>query len=167
MNYVMRTLKLVGMALFAAVMNVGLVACSSDEDDQTTSEKLLGTWVCTSASPSDADAYNRNRARIRFLQNGKCFTSMRDDGFFDTLYGYKAKPTEADWNSEFNEQWFLEDNKLSIVYSDLDRYVGPITIKGDEMTFTYQYQYWNADDRIMTPEDPEIFVAKFKRVSED
>ena len=79
----MKTLKFIGMALLAIIMSVNLVACSSDDnndsEEQQTSINLLGTWKCTSTIPYEEHSATQGGnelyegSKIKFIQNNKCF----------------------------------------------------------------------------------------------
>ena len=40
----MRTLRFIGMAIIAVIMSVNFTACSDDDEDETATNPLIGTW---------------------------------------------------------------------------------------------------------------------------
>ena len=170
----MKTLKFIGMALLAIIMSVNLVACSSDDnndsEEQQTSINLLGTWKCTSTIPYEEHSATQGGnelyegSKIKFIQNNKCFIDYWGDGF-DTGSGNINNPTESDWDSEEGCKWLLNGNNLTVMESDLDRWVGTVTVKGNEMIFTYKYQDWNYDKQTMISESKETYTSKFTLTS--
>ncbi len=171
----MKTFRLIGMALLAIIMSVNFIACSSDdnndnEQEQQTIANLLGTWKCITTIPYEEHSVTqggdglREGLKIKFIQNNKCFIDFRGNGFY-TGSGYKNNPTESDWDSEEGDKWFLSGNNLTIMESDLDRWVGTVTVKGNEMIFTYKYQNWNYDKQTMISESKETYTSKFTLTS--
>lgn len=159
----MKVFRLIGMALLAIVISVVVAACSSDDNkDLQTSQDLLGTWKCTSTTPYDkeSDAFDIG-ARIKILPNGKCFIAYHADDTFWYGDGYGDNPTESDWDPEDGDRWLLNDHNFTVMESDLDRWIGTVTIKGNEMTFTYKYQDWNYDKNAMVSESKYTYTSKF------
>ena len=170
----MKTLKLLELTLSAIVFSIGFIACSSDDnnnnEEQQTSENILGTWKCSSTLPYEehnatqgGDGF-REGLKIKFIQNDKCFIDFRGNGF-ETGSGTINDPTESDWDSEDGCKWQLNGNNLTIMESDLDRWLGTVNIKDGEMTFTYKYQNWNYDSQTMTSESKETYTSKFTLTS--
>ena len=166
----MKTLRFIGMAISAVIMSVNFIACSSDDNNDNENTNLLGTWKCSSTLPYEehtaaqgGDGF-REGLKIKFIQNNKCFIDYWGHGFY-TGSGYINNPTESDWDSEEGDKWLLSGNNLTVMEGDLDRWVGTVTIKGNEMTFTYKYQDWNYDKQIMVSESKETYTSKFTLTS--
>lgn len=170
----MKTIRLIGMAILAIIMSVNIIACSSDDNNDSEKQQitanLLGTWKCTSTTPHVEHSATQGGEglyeglKIKFIQNNKCFIDYWGNGF-DTGSGNKNNPTESDWDSEEGCKWLLSGNNLTVMESDLDRWVGTVTIKGNEMTFTYKYQDWNYDKQTMVSESKETYTSKFTLTS--
>lgn len=166
----MEKFKILVYALFGVFMCLGFTACSDDKDEPEVN--IIGTWVSVETS-SSADAYGwggfDEGTKIKFLKDGKCFIGW--DGIFETEQGVVADPTENQWGwhdesgrLEDGETYVLKGENLTIMEDDLDRWIGTITVNGDEMVFSHIYQNWNYDLGAMVEEDPGKYVTKFRRL---
>lgn len=142
-------------------------------EEYTDSEEnnLIGTWECVTGESHGADYDGNDFANgtlLKLLKGDKCFIGYHgsfeiynpDTDRWETV----EDPTENQWGDEDGEgdKWYLEGNNLTIMESDLDRYVGTIVVNSNEMTFTYKYQNWNYDSGTMTSES-ETYVSTFKK----
>lgn len=68
----MKTLRLIGMALLAIVMSVSFIACSNDDDDnKEASTSLVGTtWKVTSVDNADENFNGWTNVTATFNENG-------------------------------------------------------------------------------------------------
>lgn len=167
----MKTLRLLGMALLAVAISVGSIACSSDDNEEQQAEaNLLGIWECTSTTPDDVTgedhAFDPGK-RLKFLKDNKCFIAYRSGEGFDTVNGEKENPTESDWDSEYGYKWLLSGNDFTVIESDLDRWVGTVTVEGNTMTFVYKFQRWSWDGQTMTSETEQTYTSVFTLRSRD
>ena len=167
----MKTLRLIGTAVAAVVLSVGLVGCSDDDDDQVSpmANDILGLWECVESDSEDIYAFEPGDMlkffegefdESQYIEGGqlkgrKCLYGRNGDFNVDGDYDANG-PTETQWNQEvakyqgngdeyylsFPEIYTLDGSSLSVIACDYDRRVGTITIDGDVMTFTYMYQDW-------------------------
>lgn len=162
----MKKLKFLAFALFAVLACVNFASCSDDDKDNPTAD-IIGTWECVDSENLDDSGENDSFDRgtlLRLLNGGKCFIGYHgsfeiynpETGGWETV----ADPTEKQWVDEEGDRWDLKGNNLTVREPDLDRYVGTITVNGNEMTFTYKYQNWNYDSGTMTSESG-TYVSKF------
>lgn len=157
----MKTLRFFGMVLVTVLLSVGFAACSSNDENNSSSSDLIGKWICTSST------FTPN-------ENGRDPDNYyeREDGSYKYGYGIAVgegldflsggKCLELD-GSESEMTWTLSSGKLSIIEGDDDRFIGTYTISGDELTFTYKRQDWNGDYHTMTAEFPKTYVSVFKK----
>ena len=106
----MKTLRFIGMAIVAIIMSVNFVACS-DDDDEITSDNLVGRWVMI--HQQGYEKYDDNEAGSE-LHEVYSFTYTYDinSSILTINYG------ESDDHGEITE--------------DIDKYT--ISINGDVMT---------------------------------
>lgn len=127
------------------------IACSSDKDEEPAGANIIGSWKCISESQSSETLESSNDfvkgEVIQFLEGGRCLLPW--DEVSDPM---------DEWSS-----WSLKEDNLTIMESDLDRWIGKIKINGNEMTFTYKYQNWNYDSGTMTEEDPITYISVFSK----
>lgn len=121
----MKTLRYIGIAIFAVVMCVNFAACSSDDNEENDSNTLVGTWKITAA-----DEEEMINVIVTFKQDGSAtFTSSNPD--FDSWPYIK---------------YTYNNNNLKIYFSESptpdDLIEGPLTINGN--TATYQYTWKDA-----------------------
>lgn len=178
MNY-----KVIMAVLFAAFASVGFCSCSNDDEPKSDTD-ILGTWICVESSDSEiahGEGFHVNDALVFFnstftssdqkISGKKCFVERfgSRDLQKDEIDKLLKELTVSKWDSEvegvdeyqdFGWTYNLNGKSLTIEECDLDRYVGSISINGDELTYTYTYQNWNYDDNSMT-EESETYVSKF------
>ena len=113
-------------------------------------------------------------SKDNLISGKKCF--ILDDGqvYIVNDEVYKSNPTEYDWNKNvlynsyeddysFDQIYILDGTLLTIILEgDLDRVVGTISIDGDILTYTYNYQDWGSGTQLIRNEYGP-FVAKFKK----
>lgn len=160
------------MALLAVVLCVNFAACSDDENSGYDSKlNIIGIWECIESE--NDEAYIDVGDYIKFLDS-KEFDDPESDlkgkkcvfsGDLDELTNF----TEKDWDADRHYTmstciYTLIGNRLCIYESDLDRWVGTISIEGDIMIFNYEYENWNADSVTLTDKRGP-YVAEFRRVS--
>lgn len=131
----MKTLKLIGMALFAIVMSVSFIACSNDDDDdKEASTSLVGTtWKVTSVDNADEDFNGWTNVTATFNEDGTVTFNPN-----------------AGWNYT---RWTLNDKTLKIVVGEdaADDYIeGTISINGKSATWNC---YWADVDGNWTNKD--------------
>ena len=131
----MKTLRLIGMALLAIVMSVSFIACSSDDnDDKEASTSLVGTtWKVTSVDNADEDFDGWTNVTATFNENGTV-TFNPNPG-----WGYT--------------RWSLNDKTLKIVVGEdaADDYIeGTISISGKSASWNC---YWADVDGSWTNKD--------------
>ena len=167
--FMMKQLQNYLMVLMMALMGtVVFSSCGDDDDNVQLSESIQGIWKCVSTTPyeeidnpfKNVDGFNIG-ARIKHMEDSICFIDYRGKGFDLPNGGSKDNPTKKDWNSENGDKWFLKGNNLTIMQSDLDRWIGTVSVNGNEMTFIYKYQNWNYDNQTMTWEGEETYTSKF------
>lgn len=112
----MRTLRFIGMALFALVLCVNFAACSDDEEES--SNTLAGTtWKITSSTEDDGII----GTEITFNSNGT-FAMSRNGWTYST--------------------WLLNGEELTLIVGESvpDDYMrGVISVNGNAATFTYHW----------------------------
>lgn len=177
----MKKFKFQTFLLAAMFMCLGFASCSDDDKDEPDSEdvtEIIGTWKCVESNFIDIDSDSEKgfevgdafvffksdfKAADHLISGKKCFVVDNNDNL--------SQYTEAKWDDmvswdegsqEFEEVYTLTGNKLTVMECDLDRYVGTISIKGNEMIYTYKYQNWNYDKKTMTSESKQ-YVAKFHK----
>ena len=177
----MKTLRFIGVALLAVVLSVNLASCSDDDEEENGSSysvnDVIGVWQCVSQTGNENEYKFIDGDHIKFFSNdyveeedvpevtGKnCYINWKDgwrrEGSQEyTLEEMKNLPNPGEDN---DIAYTVNGNVLSIMESDLDRWVGTIVIEGDVMTFSYTYQNWNADRKTMT-EEFGPFTATFQK----
>ena len=128
------------MVLFMG--SVVFSSCGGDDDDDNSqsSQTIQSMWKCVSTTHTEIDNPENHGlgfdvgARIKLIEDGICFIDYNGKGFELPGGGHKENPTKQDWNLEDGDKWFLKGNILSIMESDLDRWVGTVSINGNEMT---------------------------------
>ena len=131
----MKTLRLIGMALLVIVMSVSFIACSNDDDDnKEASTSLVGTtWKVTSVDNADDDLNDWTNVTVTFNENGT------------VTFNPKKVHTYT--------RWTLNDNTLKIVLGvdKADDYIeGTISINGKSATWDC---YWADVDGQWTHKD--------------
>lgn len=115
----MKTLRLIEMALLAIVMSVSFIACSNEE----ASTSLVGTtWKVTSVDNGDVSLNDLTNVTVTFNENGTVTFNPK------TVHTYTL--------------WTLNDNTLKIVLGEdeADDYIeGTISINGKSATWDC---YW-------------------------
>ena len=171
----MKTLRFIGMALLAVVLSVSFSSCSDDDDDGSSYSvnDVTGVWQCVSQTGDENEYKFIDGDHIKFFSDdyvdvevpGKhCYINWID-GWARlgsqkyTLEELKNLPNPGKDN---DTAYTVNGNVLTIMESDLDRWVGTIIIEGDVMTFSYTYQNWNADRKTMT-EKFGPFTATFQK----
>ena len=158
------------MVLMVVFMgSVVFSSCGGDDDgdNSQSSQTDQSMWKCVSTTHTEIDNPENHElgfdvgARIKLIEDGICFIDYHGNGFELPSGGYKENPTKQDWNSEDGDKWFLKGNILTIMESDFDRWVGPVSLNGNAMTFIYKYQNWNWDKQTMTWEGGETYTSKF------
>ena len=176
----MKTLRFIGMALLAVVLSVSFSSCSDDDDDDGSSysvNDVTGVWQCVSQTGDENEYKFIDGDHIKFFSDdyvgeedvpevtGKnCYINWIDGQARQgsqkyTLEELKNLPNPGEDNGT---AYTVNGNVLTIMESDLDRWVGTIIIEGDVMTFSYTYQNWNADRKTMT-EKFGPFTATFQK----
>lgn len=152
----MKKCKFLAFALFAVLTCVSFASCSDDDKDAPSSADIVGTWECVSGT-EHGGAYEEHDfakgAIIKFLAGNKAFIEYWGGS---AIFGY----TEANWDSEEDETWTLKGDNLTIMESDLDRYVGTISVNGNEMTYSYKYEDWNGSKYVEFGPYVSKFVKK-------
>lgn len=166
----MKKFQFLALSLFAVFVCVSFASCSDDDKDEPTAD-IVGTWECITGEDHgagyDGEDFEKGTL-LKLLKGDKCFIGY--NGSFEIYnpdtdrWETVTNPTENQWGDEDGEgdKWYLKGNVLTVVESDLDRYVGTINVNGNEMTFTYKYQNWNYDSGTMTSES-ETYVSKFRK----
>lgn len=139
--------SLVAVAL-CVIMATAFTSCSDDDDEPAAD--IVGTWECITGTIHDwnygGDDFEKGDC-ITFMKGGRCLLPWDD-----------ISDPEDGWSS-----WILKGNELTVMECDLDRWIGIITVNGNEMTFTYKYQNWHYDSGTMTEESKETYVSTFKK----
>ena len=138
----MKTFKLIGMALLAVVMSISFIACSSDNDDNTTS--LSGTtWKVVSFDNADEKFNGRVGSTATFNSDGTVtFTPS-----FSWTYA----------------RWTLNGNTLKIVLGQghADDYIeGTLTISGTSASWNC---YWADVDGKWTGKDAPHAIVHLQK----
>ena len=139
----------------------------NDNGNVQLSESIQGIWKCVSTTHTEIDNPENSEegfdvgARIKLIADGICFIDFRGEGFELPNGGIKDNPTKYDWTSEDGDKWYLKENNLTIMESDLDRWIGTVSVNGNEITFIYKYQNWNYDKQTMRWEGKETYTSKF------
>lgn len=175
----MKILKFTTLAIFTMLVSVIQSSCSNDEPSTST---IIGKWICIETNSGsnyyyDYGGFDLGDVFLFFngefesddkLKKGKkCFI------LYPHYSNYNSALTETDWDNYIHYDWdsdwqshrevySLNGSSLSIIESDLDRWIGSISIDGDIMTFTYKYQNWNYDLRDITYES-KTYVSKFQK----
>ncbi|GFZ41093.1 hypothetical protein BANORC5_31280 [Bacteroides nordii] len=129
MQFLMKTLRLIGMAIVAIMMSVNFAACSDDDDDIDVSQ-LEGTWglvrsagweLCSEETEKDewdftCDPYNPNDDSEKLV-----IKKLTDNRYSVTAYYYSTY--SKSWEPEGNQIFTLDGKTLIINKSD-DGYFG-------------------------------------------
>lgn len=169
----MKKIKFLAFVLFAVLACVSFSSCSDDDKDEPSSgfsSEILGTWQCVESDylgysgDDDEIGFKKGEHLIFFNGNGKTDDNLLSGKKCFILYGSENPKgyTESSWE-EGDDLYTLNQNKLTVFESDLDRFVGTVTIKDGEMTFTYKYQNWNYDLGQMTGESKQ-YTSKFRKI---
>lgn len=150
------------MALLAVVLSVSFSSCSDDDDSSYSVNDVTGVWQCVSQTGYENKFKFIDGDHIKFFSDdyvdvevtGKhCYINWIDgwarerEGSQEyTLEELKNLPHPSEDN---NRAYTVNGNRLTIMESDLDRWVGTIIIEGDVMTFSYTYQNWNFDRKTL------------------
>lgn len=160
--YKMKKFKFFAFALLAVLTSAIFASCSDDDKD-VSSNDIVGTWECVSGKPhgaheTDEESDFTKGTLLKFLKGGKCFIGYGGD--FYVSEGDATDPTEDQWDPEGNETYTLKGNILTIIESDLDRYVGTIEVKDNVMTYNYTYQDYRSG-KMASESGP--YVSTFKK----
>lgn len=109
----MKTLRILGMALFAIIFSINLMSCSDNDEDLAISISDT-TWKVVSVNDEDFDA-NEN---ITFHADGTA-----------TLSAHSWIPIK----------WKFKGNNLVLDF-DTDYTKGSLSIKGDSATYNYVWE---------------------------
>lgn len=161
----MKKFKFLAFALFAVLTCVSFASCSDDDKDEPSSgyaNEILGTWQCVETSNS---GFRKGSHLVFFDGKGKTDDNLLSGKKCFILYDPDDDPKnfpESNWE-EGDDLYTLNGNNLTLFESDLDRFIGTITIKDGEMTFTYKYQDWKYDLGQMVSESEER-TSKFRKM---
>lgn len=169
----MKTLRFIGMALLAVVLSVSFSSCSDDDGSSYSVNDVTGVWQCVSQTGYQNKYKFIDGDHIKFFSDdyvdvevtGKhCYINWIDgwarEGSQEyTLEELKKLPHPREDNGT---AYTVNGNVLTIMESDLDRWVGTIIIEGDVMTFSYTYENWNFDRKTIT-EKFGPFTATFQK----
>lgn len=158
----LRLQSLVAVAM-CVVMAIAFTSCGDDDDEEPTTD-IVGTWICTQTT-NDENGEDMGFAigdGFKLFASGKAFILYDGYAYVEGV-GDVADPSESQWDKEEGDTWKLSGNQLTVMESDLDRYIGTIAVNGNELTFTYKYQNWNYDSGTMTEESKETYVSKFQK----
>lgn len=179
----MNKLKFLVGALITVLASVNCISCSDDDQNGSATTDLSGIWRCVETNYVEDDSgysssekgFLKGTSLIFFngefksadgmISGKKCFIVDAQES--DNLTNY----TELAWNrdvdvthstQEFPEVYNLSGNNLTIMECDLDRFVGTISINGNEMTYTYKYQNWQYSTGLITSES-KVYTSRFRK----
>ena len=151
----MRTFRLIGMTLLMVILAVNFTACSDEEEEEQTiieQANLIGKWQST-------------WEKIHKVENGKEVVTS-DEAYTNALLEFKADGTciESRVEGGYTEtsRWSLNDNKLTLSYSD--GYPDVLTI--NELTATklvLAFEYWDTMDD-GSEELDDITTTTYKKI---
>lgn len=120
----MKTLRLIGMAVIAVIMSVNFAACSDDDDETPTTDKLVGQWTLTYEEVWEKF---QNNPEENYEQKGE----PNDECFFygHLTFNENGSFTEYEMDNTIigTGKWILRNNELTLTYRGDEEY--PETLK--------------------------------------
>lgn len=129
----MKTLRLLELALLAVVMCVNFAACSDDDDNANSA--IEGTWKYTSSTDGD-------------LSSG--YFTFKSDG--SLIWNDGEEKTS-------NNSYTLQGDNLKIIFNDNDDYlIGTIVFSNNKAT--YNYTWHDCDGKWDDDEEYSMMLTK-------
>lgn len=142
MQFLMKTLRLIGMAIVAIMMSVNFAACSDDdeEDNRPLAEKLIGHWVLTyeegfikdSEYPDDDEAWSHApKDECEYFGN---FT-FRADGT------YSEYDLDGTSNPQSIEKWSVNGDVITLIEDEHEQYdLKVLEITSDKLVLEHYFK---------------------------
>lgn len=143
MQFLMKTLRLIGMAIVAIIMSVNFAACGDDDDEEDNrplAEKLIGHWVLTyeegfikdSEYPDDDEAWSHApKDECEYFGN---FT-FRADGT------YSEYDLDGTSNPQSIEKWSVNGNVITLIEDEHEQYdLKVLEITSDKLVLEHYFK---------------------------
>lgn len=143
MQFLMKTLRLIGMAIVAIIMSVNFAACGDDDDEEDNrplAEKLIGHWVLTyeegfikdSEYPDEDEAWSHApKDECEYFGN---FT-FRADGT------YSEYDLDGTSNPQSIEKWSVNGDVITLIEDEHEQYdLKVLEITSDKLVLEHYFK---------------------------
>lgn len=102
---------------------------------------------------------------FKLFDNGICKFFYPNDYSEDEIRNTTEEDLEPDYRQYY--EWDGSTSKLTLIHADYDRWIGILTINGNEATYLYRYENWvhlGNEESELTEKEKNWYKSTFVKI---